>query len=107
MEIICDSVVYARDLESHLLGFYYLVLWKGYLEKENTWEPAPAVLHLRKLINTFYHNYLEKPTATSPLIDSVPLTTRPKIRPTKASSIEQKRGQPTKANGTSKRAKKS
>ena len=37
VEAIWDSVVYARELESgHLLGFYYLVLWKGYLEEENT-----------------------------------------------------------------------
>ena len=44
MEVIWDSAVYAKELESgHLPGFYYLVLWKRYLEEENTWEPASAV----------------------------------------------------------------
>ena len=39
VEIIWDSAVYARNSESgHLLGHYYLVLWKRYLE-----EPASTV----------------------------------------------------------------
>ena len=47
VEAIWDSTVYARESESgHLPGFYYLVLWKRYLEEENTWEPASAVQHL-------------------------------------------------------------
>ena len=34
---ILDSIVYAKKLTtSQLLGLYYLVLWKSYLEKENT-----------------------------------------------------------------------
>ena len=37
VEAIWDSTVYARELKlGHLLGFYYLVLWKDYLEEENT-----------------------------------------------------------------------
>lgn len=37
IEAIYDSEIYAKELESHLLiGFYYLVLEKGYPEKENT-----------------------------------------------------------------------
>ena len=37
-EAICNSKVYAKELNSyyHLPGLYYLVLWKSYLEKENT-----------------------------------------------------------------------
>ena len=35
---ICDSEIYGKksDCGHHLLGFYYLVLWKSYPEKENT-----------------------------------------------------------------------
>ena len=44
VEAIWDSAVYARESESgHIPGLYYLVLWKRYPEKENTWEPASAV----------------------------------------------------------------
>ncbi len=108
VEAIYNNAVYARESEGHLPGLYYLVSWKGYPEKENTWEPASTVLHLRKLINTFYHDHPEKPTATFPPIDSAPLMARPTVKPrAKASSIKQKQGRPAKANGTSKRAKKS
>ena len=37
MEAIWDSAIYAKESESgHLPDFYYLVLWKGYPEDENT-----------------------------------------------------------------------
>ena len=37
VETIWDSAVYANNSDSgYLLGLYYLVAWKGYLEKENT-----------------------------------------------------------------------
>ncbi len=82
VEAICDSKVYTKKLDSDQLpGFYYLVSWKGYLEKENTWEPASAVLHLCKLINTFHRDYPEPLTVTCPLIDSAPLMVRPTIKP--------------------------
>ena len=44
LEVIWDSAVYAKELKSgHLPGLYYLVLWKGYPEEENTWKPVLAV----------------------------------------------------------------
>ena len=44
VEAIRDSAVYTRESESgHLSGFYYLVSWKKYPEKDNIWEPASAI----------------------------------------------------------------
>ena len=54
-----------------MLSLYYLILWKNYLEEKNTWEPLLAVIYLRKLINTFSKEHLEKPIATSLLLDFV------------------------------------
>ena len=35
VEPIQDSVVYAKEIDGHLLGLYYLVAWKNYPEEEN------------------------------------------------------------------------
>ena len=44
VEAFRDCAVYAKESKSgHLPGLYYLVSWKRYPEKENTWEPASAV----------------------------------------------------------------
>ena len=102
VEAIWDSAVYARESESgHLPGLYYLISWKGYLEEENTWKPASAVQHLRKLISSFYKDHLDKPTATSPAIDTAPPMARPTTRP--AEPLKRKRGRP--AGRAKKRAK--
>ena len=103
VEAIRDSAVYTRESESsHLPGLYYLVSWKGYLEEENTWEPASAVQHLRKLISSFHKDHLDKPTATFSAIDTAPPMARPTVKPT--GPPKQKQGRP--ANSTNKRAKK-
>ena len=103
VEAIRDSVVYARESESgHLPGLYYLVLWRKYLEEENTWELASAVQYLRKLISLFYKEHPDKPTAISPIIDTALLMARPIVKPT--GPPKQKRGRP--ANSINKRAKK-
>ena len=36
IEAIIDSAVYTKEAERHLPDLYYLVSWKGYLEKEST-----------------------------------------------------------------------
>ena len=43
---IWDSAVYAKESAGQLPGLYYLVLWKGYLEEENTCEPTLAIQQL-------------------------------------------------------------
>ena len=91
VEAIRDSAVYAKDADGHLPGLYYLVAWKGYPEEKNTWEPSLAVMHIRKMINTFHKGHPEKSTATSAPLDITPLMARPTVNlPTK-----QKQGQLT------------
>ena len=102
VEAIWDSAIYARESDSdHLSDLYYLVLWKRYPEEENTWEPTSAVQYLRKLISLFYMNHPDKPTVTSPTIDTAALMARPTVKPTRPP--KQKRGRP--ANSTNKWAK--
>ena len=43
VEGIQDNAVYARELAGQLLRLYYLILWKGYPKKENTWEAALVI----------------------------------------------------------------
>ena len=103
VEAIWDSAVYARELKSgYLPGLYYLISWKRYLKEKNTWEPASAVQHLRKLTSSFYNNHLDKPTVTSPAIDTVSLMARSIVKPTKAPKQKYRRP----ANSTNKQAKK-
>ena len=83
LEAIWDSAVYARESKSgHLPGLYYLVSWKGYPEKENTWEPASTVQHLKKLIRSFHKDHPDKSTVTSPTIDTASPIARPIVKPT-------------------------
>ena len=104
VEAIWDSAVYANESESgHLPSLCYLVAWKGYPKEENTWEPLSAVQHLKKLISSFHKDHPEKPTATSPPIDSAPPMARPTVKPTAKATTKRKRGRP--ANSASKRAK--
>ncbi len=36
VEAIIDNTVYGQQANDQMLGLYYLVLWKGYPEEENT-----------------------------------------------------------------------
>ena len=105
MEPIWDSAVYAIKSESgYLPELYYLVVWKGYLEKKTTWEPVSAVQHLRKLISSFHKDHPEKPTAISPFVDSALPMAKPTVKPTAKSTTKRKRGRL--ANSANKRAEK-
>ena len=93
VEAIRDSAVYANESESgHLPGLYYLVAWKDYPKEENTWELLSAVQHLKKLISSFHKDHLEKPTATSPPIDSALPMGRPTVKPTAKATTKRKQG---------------
>lgn len=70
VKAIQDSIVYGKEVDGHLLILYYLVAWKSYSKKENTWKPASVIMHLQKVINIFYKNYLEKLKTISVLLDS-------------------------------------
>ncbi len=93
VEVIFDSTVYGQQANSNQMpGLYYLILWKGYPEEENTWEPSSTVIHLQKLISTFHKEHPKKPTVTSPPLDSAP----PMARPTILKEPKQKHGYPNK-----------
>ena len=105
LEAICDSKVYARESESGpLLGLYYLISCKDYPEEENTWEPASAIQHLRRLVSTFRKKHPDKLTATSPPVDLGPPIAKPTIRPEDRNN-KRKRGRPAKVSSTRKRSK--
>ncbi len=72
VKAIINSMVDSQQTNdsNQMSGLYYLVLWKGYLEKKNTWELLLAVIHLWKLISTFHKEYSEKLIVISPPLDS-------------------------------------
>ncbi len=109
VEAIWDSAVYARGSNSGLLpDLYYLVSWKSYPEEENTWEPASAILHLRRLISTFHKEHTEKQIATTPPVESAPPMAKPKVKAyPKPSAAKQKQSRPAKTSGANKHTKNS
>lgn len=40
---IWGNMIYTKKTKDHLLGLYYLVLWKDYSKAENIWEPITAI----------------------------------------------------------------
>ena len=80
VEAIWDSVVYTKKADGYFLGLYYLVAWKGYPKKENTWVPSLTVMHLRKMVSTFHKDHPEKPTVIWAPLDSALPMTKPAIQ---------------------------
>lgn len=103
IKAIWDSNVYYRESKSYFsLSFYFLVLWKCFPREEDIWKPMFAIQHLQKLINTFYKNYWNKPTAILPLINIV----LPMVKPTNLLAMKQKCGSLAKASSIKKYTKK-
>ena len=73
---IWDSAVYGRESAGQLPGLYYLVLWKGYPKKKNTWKPTLAIQHLQRLVIVYYKDNSKKPPATSAPVNTAPLIAR-------------------------------
>ena len=94
VEVIWDSAVYAKEVDEYLLRLYYMLEWKRHPKEKNNWKPVSAVMHLRKLVNTFHKDHLKKPTTTSTVLDLAPPMARPIVKPTKL--LKQKRGRPAK-----------
>ena len=83
VEAICNSPLNASKLESSQLpGLYYLVVWKGYLEDKNIGQLLSTVQQLKKQISCFHKKLLEKPIATSLLINSASPMAKPSVMPT-------------------------
>lgn len=101
LEVICNSAINTIKWKwGQLLGFYYLVLLKGYLKKETTWEPTSAIQQLWKLITIFPKEYPDKPTITSSPVNTTPPMAKSIVKPIKKQDLSGK------ATGASKRAKK-
>ncbi len=71
--------MYGKEENNQILGLYYLILWKSYLKKESTWKLSTTVMHLRKLINTYHKEHLEKLIMISLALDFDLLIARPII----------------------------
>lgn len=109
VKTICNSAIYAKESKSsHLPGLYYLMSWKSYLEKKNTWKPVTAVHYLQRLLSIFHKEHLKKPTITSPLVSSTAPMAKFMIKPSSESlTAKQKRGRPAKTIDVKKYTKKS
>ena len=94
VEVIINSSVYAKEVEEHLPGLYYLVFWKSYPEKKSIWKPSSAVIHLWKIISMFHKHHSEKPMSNSFSLNSTPLMAKPSVKPVKPFG-KQKQGRPT------------
>lgn len=77
VKVIIDSAIYGQETNNQLSGLYYFISWKSYPKEKNIWEPLAVVIHLWKLISTFYKEYSEKPIATSLSLNSAPPMARP------------------------------
>lgn len=70
-------MMYGKKTNNKLSDLYHFVLWTGYSEEKSTWELSAAIMHLRKLINTFHKKHPEKPITIFSLLNAASLMARP------------------------------
>ena len=80
VKAIQDGEVYIKEANGHLLRLYYLIVWKGYLEEENTWKLSLAVIYLWKIVSILNKDHPEKLIVTSASLDFAPLIAKPTIQ---------------------------
>lgn len=82
IEAIRDTAVYANNAAGGQIPWlYYLVSWKKYLKNESIWETTSALMHLWKMINSYYKDHPEKsPAMFSPIDSALPMA-KPIIKP--------------------------
>ena len=81
VKTIINSAIYTKEIEEHLPGLYFLIFWKDYIEEKSIWEPFFAVMHLQKIISTFYKDHQDKPTVTFLSLNSASSMTKPSVKP--------------------------
>lgn len=85
MEVVWDSIIYARELKtSYLIRFYYFTFEKVYQIEKIIKKPMSGVQYFWKPINLFYKYYFDKPIATPLLINFTLLIVKLKFKPSKA-----------------------
>ena len=86
VEVIKNSVIYAKKAEGHLPGLYYLISWKRCSEKKKIWKPFFTVMQLWKIISTFHKDHPEKPMTNSSCLDSALPMAKLLIKPVNSSA---------------------
>lgn len=62
---------YKKSITRVILSYFL----KSYSKVKKIWKPTSAIIHLCKIISTFYNNYLEKPRAIFlPINSALPIT---------------------------------
>lgn len=85
LEKIWNNAVYIKELAvGDLSSLYYLISWKRYPKKENSWELLSIVKHLWKLLSAFHKDNPDKPTITSLSVNIALSMAWSRSEPTKA-----------------------
>lgn len=45
VKAIINGAIYGKEANNLMPSFYYMILWKSYLEENNIWEPSAGVKH--------------------------------------------------------------